>query len=237
MTASRSGWSKANPAAPCRVARTFAPYQTERERSCQPRIELSIGSGGPGAPERRCGALLHGRRSLRRLRFSRRSRPWSTLRRARSSANLSVKQYQVESSSMMLPNGAARLSARAGCDASSDEVSPAVAASTDTAATAAGCGRTDTLSMKGSPRSRFPSKQCRRADLFLRRQLQNTVSACVRPRQRSRNIVLVATVDHTESHARNSLPELRASIAQPPGSQWALFNRKGQEPDSRFAHF
>jgi hypothetical protein len=32
----------------------------------------------------------------------------------------------------------------------------------------------------------------------------------------SRNIVLVATVDRTESHARNSLPELRASIAQPP---------------------
>ena len=116
-------------------------------------------------------------------------------------------------------NGAARLSARAGCDASSDEVSPAVAASTDTAATAAGCGRTDTLSMKGSPRSRFRRNNAgdRNADLFLRRQLQNTVSACVRPRQRSRNIVLVATVDRTESHARNSLPELRASIAQPAG--------------------
>src|SRR6516165_8483844 len=42
---------------------------------------------------------------------------------------------------------------------SSDEVSPAVAAIADTAATTAGCGRIDTLSMRGSPRSRFPSSQ------------------------------------------------------------------------------
>src|SRR6266511_3047499 len=56
------------------------------------------------------------------------------------------------------------------------------AASADTAATAAGCGRTDTLSMRGSPRSRFPPKQCWRpgcGSSFFRRQLQNTVSACV----------------------------------------------------------
>src|SRR5260370_19133517 len=40
-----------------------------------------------------------------------------------------------------------------------DEVAPEVPASEDTAAMAAGCGRRDTLSMRGSPRSRFPSKQ------------------------------------------------------------------------------
>ena len=57
------------------------------------------------------------------------------------------------------------------------------------------------------------------------------------PGQRSRNIVLVATVDRTESHARNSLPELGHRLLSRRGSQWALFNRKGQEPDSRFAHF
>src|SRR5262249_23746753 len=42
---------------------------------------------------------------------------------------------------------------------SSDEVSPEVPASADTEAMAAGCGRRDALSMRGSPRSRFPSKQ------------------------------------------------------------------------------
>jgi hypothetical protein len=133
---------------------------------------------------------------------------------------------------------------------SSDEVFPAVAASADTAATAAGCGRTDTLSMRGSPRSRFPPKQCWRpgcGSSFFRRQLQNTFCSCFsRPMPRSRNIVLVATVDRTESHARNSLPEHRASIAQPPvfsgvlaGAAFSVgaFNRKGQEPGSRFAHF
>jgi ABC transporter substrate binding protein len=55
-------------------------------------------------------------------------------------------------------------------------------ASADTAATAAGCGRTDTLSMRGSPRSRFPPKQCWRpgcGSSFFRRRLQNTVSARV----------------------------------------------------------
>src|SRR5262249_33714145 len=38
----------------------------------------------------------------------------------------------------------------------------AVAAGADTAATAAGCGRIDTLSMRDSPRSPFPPKQSRR---------------------------------------------------------------------------
>jgi hypothetical protein len=120
-------------------------------------------------------------------------------------------------------------------------VLPRSARKRDTAATAAGCGRTDTLSMKGSLDhvSRRNNAGDRDAALFFQAAAAKyRFCLCFsRPGQRSRNIVLVATVDHTESHARNSLPELRASIAQPPGSQWALFNRKGQEPDSRFAHF
>ena len=55
---------------------------------------------------------------------------------------------------------------------SSDEVFPATAANADAAATAAGCGRTDTSGMRSSPRSPFPSKQSRRlgcgSSVFLR---------------------------------------------------------------------
>ena len=115
-------------------------------------------------------------------------------------------------------NGAARLSGRAGCDASSDEVCPAVAASTDTAATAAGSGRTDTLRHE-----RFPSITFSVETMLESGPLSQAAAAkyrfclCSAKAKGPRNIVLVATVDRSESHARNSLPELRASIAQPAG--------------------
>jgi hypothetical protein len=64
---------------------------------------------------------------------------------------------------------------------SSDELFPAVAANADTAATAAGCGRTDTLGMRGSPSITFPAETMRgdsdAVPLFLRRPVRSLACA------------------------------------------------------------
>ena len=86
------------------------------------------------------------------------------------------------------------------------------------------------------PRSRFPPKQCWRprcGSLFQAAAAKYRFCLCFsRPGQRSWNIVLVATVDVVKAMQASGIP-----CAARRGSQWALFNRKGQEPDSRFAHF
>jgi hypothetical protein len=79
-----------------------------------------------------------------------------------------------------------------------------VAASADTAATAAGCGRTDTLNMR-FPSITFPAETMLETGMwFLFFQAAaakyHFCSCFSRPMPRSRNIVLVATV-----HAKNSL--------------------------------
>ena len=159
MTASRSGWSKANPAAPCRVARTFAPYQTERSplaAAVQARLSEGVvrcymaGDRCAGFGFQKVKALVHATARSVLCEFIRETVP----------SRKFVDDFA---------NGAARLSGRAGCDASSDEVCPAVAASTDTAATAAGSGRTDTLRHERLPSITFSVETMLESDLRVRR--------------------------------------------------------------------
>ena len=112
--------------------------------------------------------------------------------------------------------------------ASGDLFSPAVAGSADTAATAADCGRTDTLSMKALT---FP------AETMLETAMRFSFSggSCKIPFllvffSARAKVGEYATVDRTEAMQGTRFQSFGHRLLSRRGSQWALFNRKVRNP-------